>query len=205
MTTGPSVRLADLTKDEFAEAMRRGRWLLLPFGAVEAHGPHLALGTDMIDAAHVCRRVAERVGGLVAPALPYGVCRTMRRFPGTVSLSPATLGAVVREVVAEYVRHGARRATRTPDEGNVRAMRDVVADVRPVSDEAMLAAVGHLLLAEHVVAEPAGAAPIAAFLQSGRPSRRHLVLLVTGANIASVTLRRATCEVPPGAARPAGT
>lgn len=103
------ICLADLTKDEFAEALRRGPWLLLPFGAVEAHGPHLALGADLIEAKHVCAAVAERVNGLVAPALPYGICRTMRNFPGTVSLTPATFTAVVREVVEEYVRHGATR------------------------------------------------------------------------------------------------
>jgi creatinine amidohydrolase len=103
------ARLADLTMDELADALARGPWLLLPFGAVEAHGPHLALGTDTIDAKHVCTAVAERVGGLVAPTLPYGVCRTMRNLPGTVSLTPATFAAVVREVVTEYVRHGARR------------------------------------------------------------------------------------------------
>lgn len=103
------IRVADLTRDEFAEAMARGAWLLLPFGTVEAHGPHLGLGTDLIDAVRICAAVAARVGGLVAPGMPYGVCRTMRHFPGTVSLTPGTFGAVVREVVLEYVRHGARR------------------------------------------------------------------------------------------------
>ncbi len=102
-------RLAELTKDEFATAMREGRWLLLPFGAVEAHGPHLPLATDLLQAEHLCAAVAEGINGLVAPALPYGVCRTFRNFPGTVSLTPATLQAVVREIIAEYVRHGGRK------------------------------------------------------------------------------------------------
>jgi creatinine amidohydrolase len=103
------AQVADLTKDEFAQAMRDGRWLLLPFGTIEQHGPHLPLGTDLFWAEHVCRAVAPRVGGLVAPAIPYGVCRTMRNFPGTVSLTPPTLTALTREILAEYVRHGARR------------------------------------------------------------------------------------------------
>ena len=89
--------------------MLRPVWLLLPFGAVEGHGPHLALGTDLIDAARVCAAVAERIAGLVTPAVPYGVCRTMHNLPGTISLTPGTFTALVREVVAEYVRHGARR------------------------------------------------------------------------------------------------
>jgi creatinine amidohydrolase len=108
--TGPSrFRVAHLTTDEFAAALREGRWLLLPFGAVEQHGPHLPLGTDLLAAEHVAAAVAEQVDGLVAPGVPYGVCRTMRGFPGTVSLTVATFEAVVREVVAEYVRHGARK------------------------------------------------------------------------------------------------
>lgn len=109
MPDTPRFRLADLTRDEFAQAMREGRWLLLPFGSVEQHGPHLPLGTDLFCAEHVCLAVAERTNGLVAPGFPYGVCRTMRNFAGTVSLSPETLASVVREILAEYVRHGARK------------------------------------------------------------------------------------------------
>jgi creatinine amidohydrolase len=105
----PENRIAHLTKDDFATAVAAGRWVFLPFGAVEAHGPHLPLGTDLLEAEHVCAAAAARVGGLVAPGLPYGVCRTMRNFPGTLSLQVPTFQAVVREVVGEYVRHGARK------------------------------------------------------------------------------------------------
>ena len=90
-------------------AMRAGRWLLLPFGSVEQHGPHLPLGTDLFYGEHVCLAVAEQVNGLVAPGFPYGICRTMRNFPGTVSLSPETFTPMLREVLAEYVRHDARK------------------------------------------------------------------------------------------------
>jgi creatinine amidohydrolase len=127
-----SGRLVDLTKDEFAAAVGAGAWLLLPFGSVEAHGPHLGLGADTIDAAHVCRRVAERIGALVAPTVPYGVCRTMRNFPGTVSLTASTFVAVVREVVGEYVRHGARRLalySGHAEPGQLEALREAVVPV----------------------------------------------------------------------------
>lgn len=102
-------RVTDLTRDEFAQAMTEGRWLLLPFGAVEQHGPHLPLGTDFLYAEHVCLAVAERVHGLVAPGFPYGICRTMRNFAGTISLSPGTFTPLLREILSEYVRHGARK------------------------------------------------------------------------------------------------
>lgn len=129
MATNDRIHLAELTKDEFAAAMQAGRWVLLPFGTVEAHGPHLPLATDLLQAEHICGAVAERVNGLVAPALPYGVCRTFRNFPGTISLTPATLGAVVQEVVAEYARHGARKfalITGHAEPAQLEAMREAV-------------------------------------------------------------------------------
>jgi creatinine amidohydrolase len=121
--------LANLTKDEYAEAMRQGRWILVPFGTVEQHGPHLPLGADLYYAEHICSAVAEQLNGLVAPALPYGVCRSMRHFPGTISLSPATLTAIVREVVTEYVRHGGRKfalITGHAEGAQMEALRDAV-------------------------------------------------------------------------------
>jgi len=121
--------LAGMTKDEFAAAMQQGRWILLPFGTVEQHGPHLPLGTDLFYAEHICSAVAGRITGLVAPAQPYGVCRSMRNFPGTISLTPATLTAVVREVMEEYVRHGARKfalITGHAESAHMEAMREAV-------------------------------------------------------------------------------
>lgn len=103
------MRVADLTRDDYSAAVREGRWLLLPLGSTEQHGPHLPLGTDFLYAEHVCGLVADRVGGLIAPGIPYGVCRTMRNVPGTISLSPPTLTALLREILAAYVRHGARK------------------------------------------------------------------------------------------------
>lgn len=100
---------ARLTMQEFAEAMARGAWLLLPVGTTEEHGPHLPLGSDMLQAEFVASSVASAVDGVVAPGLAYGVCRTTRNFPGTVSLSFHTFETLVREVLEGYVKTGARR------------------------------------------------------------------------------------------------
>ena len=82
-------------------------------------------------------------------------------------------------------------ATRTPEAENVQAIRRLVDEVRLVSDEQMLAASRHLLLEEHLVAEPAGAAACAAILQNEWNFEGHVVALVTGANVTSEILRRA--------------
>jgi len=82
-------------------------------------------------------------------------------------------------------------ATRTPEAENVQAIRRLVDEVRLVSDEQMLAAIRHLLLEEHLVAEPAGAAACAAILQNEWNFEGHVVALVTGANVTPEILRRA--------------
>jgi threonine dehydratase len=85
-------------------------------------------------------------------------------------------------------------ATRTPVEENVRDVRDLVDDVQLVGEEEMLAAIRHLLLQEHVLAEPAGAAATAALLRNPRLYQdRQIVLIVSGANISEEVLRAAIC------------
>ena len=72
---------------------------------------------------------------------------------------------------------------------NVAAICELVDDVRAVSEEELLAAIEHLQARERVTAEPAAAAPTAAYLEEPDPAPTS-VLLVTGANIAPDVLRR---------------
>ena len=71
----------------------------------------------------------------------------------------------------------------------------MVDDMRLVTDDAMVAAVGHLIFREHLVVEPSGAAPVAALVNELKLRPLGLeapaVLLVTGGNIPPAVLRRA--------------
>jgi len=91
-----------------------GAPVLLPVGATEQHGPHLPLGTDALLASAVAEGVAQKVGGIVAPALAYGFksqpkCGGGQHFTGTTSLDAATLVATVHDTVREFHRHGLRK------------------------------------------------------------------------------------------------
>jgi threonine dehydratase len=81
-------------------------------------------------------------------------------------------------------------ATRTPEAANVRDVKSLVDDVVLVSDEQLLRAIETLLLEEHVLAEPAGAASTAALLQ-GASCGDRVALVVSGANISREVLKRA--------------
>ncbi|MDD5641888.1 MAG: creatininase family protein [Syntrophales bacterium] len=96
----------DLTMPDFEAAREKRRTVIIPVGSLEEHGPHLPLGTDLFHALELARRVAEETGALVAPPLFYGVCRSTREHPGTVSISGDTLRALVKDLGREFMRQG---------------------------------------------------------------------------------------------------
>jgi creatinine amidohydrolase len=87
---------------------------LLPVGALEAHGPHLPLATDVIIAEGLCRRAAaalEADGRMVAiaPAIVYSVTDYAGGFAGTAGIPPEVATAHVRAVVTALATTGFRR------------------------------------------------------------------------------------------------
>lgn len=101
--------LDDVTMPEYERGLARSRTVLIPFGSLEEHGAHLPLCTDTLQVVEVCRRVGERTGAHVAPAVAYGVCRSTRNHPGTVGVTTATLRALAVDIVRDFHRHGMRR------------------------------------------------------------------------------------------------
>ena len=67
-------------------------------GALEQHGPHLPLATDTVMASALARRIAERVGALLLPAMPFGDAWNNSGFAGTISLSPETVAAIAADI-----------------------------------------------------------------------------------------------------------
>ncbi|RXZ73243.1 creatininase family protein [Agromyces albus] len=81
---------------------------ILPFGALEQHGPHLPLGTDTVTAAEVARRLAQRLDAVLLPPLHYGETWNNAGYPGTLSLSPATVTAIAVDLGRSLAASGAR-------------------------------------------------------------------------------------------------
>jgi threonine dehydratase len=99
-------------------------------------------------------------------------------------------GRVVTTETCDTIADGL--ATYVPLASNVRAIRELVDDVALVSEDEMLQGIRMLLFEEHLVAEAAGAAALAAFMQNQTAyAGRKVVLLVSGSNIPHELLRRA--------------
>jgi len=95
-----------LTSREFERLAGTKPLVIVPFGSVEEHGPHLPLCTDAFQAEAVATRVAGRFGALVCPAVRYGESRSTRNFPGTLSLSSETVRGLAQDIVSELARNG---------------------------------------------------------------------------------------------------
>ena len=89
-----------LTWTEIAGLRRQGaETCLLPVGATEQHGPHLAVGMDSANAELLCDSVSAKTGVPVLPAIRYGCSLGhSRRWPGTISLQPNTLTETVAQI-----------------------------------------------------------------------------------------------------------
>src|SRR5271169_4015562 len=56
-----SVHWEELTAADFREGIHRSQGTcLLPFGILEKHGPHLPLGTDLLDVRYAALHAAEQ-------------------------------------------------------------------------------------------------------------------------------------------------
>lgn len=102
--------LADMTSPEFKEALRTVEAAIIPTGANEQHGPHLALNTDIANAYAMALRIAERLHPrvVVVPPLPFGISPHHMAFPGTITLRPPTFLAVLEDVMSSMKEHGLR-------------------------------------------------------------------------------------------------
>jgi len=132
----PVVKMVELTFEDARKLIEIGAVGLLPTGACEAHGPHLPLSTDVIIAEAAAERAAlalhdEGKAALVLPPITYGVTEYAQGFGGTISISDATMRAMVRDVIGGALRAGLRgvvvcNAHLEPE--NIAALRGAVED-----------------------------------------------------------------------------
>jgi creatinine amidohydrolase len=104
-------KLADMTWEEARDQARAGAIAILPVGAIEAHGPHLPLMTDVVIASAMAEAAAEELvdrdrGAVLLPPICYTAAGFAAGFAGTMSVSPATVTATIVDVVRSLASHG---------------------------------------------------------------------------------------------------
>lgn len=103
--------LPKMTWPEIEKALETANVALIPIGAQEQHGFHIAEGCDSYRAEAFCALLAKRSFPkvVVAPTINYGVSPHHMDFPGTVTLRPETLIAMLEDIVHSLKQHGIQK------------------------------------------------------------------------------------------------
>jgi creatinine amidohydrolase len=103
------MRLDMMTWEEVAAYLTRHDAAILPVGSTEQHGPIGLIGTDALCATAVAEGLGDRAGAIVLPPVAYTPAPFNMAFPGTVSVSEATFGALLGDIVTALATQGFRR------------------------------------------------------------------------------------------------
>src|SRR5580765_3453667 len=105
-----SVHWEELTASDFREGVHRSAGVcLLPFGILEKHGPHLPLGTDLLDVRYAALHAAEQEYAVVFPEYYFGQIAEARHEPGTIAYSRNLQLALLQETTDEMARNGCKK------------------------------------------------------------------------------------------------
>jgi creatinine amidohydrolase len=105
-----SVQWEELTGPDFVQAIARaGGTCLLPIGILEKHGPHLPLGTDLLNVRKVSIDAAQQEYAVVFPAYYFGQIFEARHEPGTMAYSLELQLKLLQETTNEMSRNGCKK------------------------------------------------------------------------------------------------
>lgn len=104
------VKLEELTAPDFIKAVEKaGKVCLIPIGVMEKHGPHLPLGTDLIDIKEISLRAAKEEYCIVFPDYYFSQIYEAKHQPGTIAYSTTLVWNVLQETCDELARNGIKK------------------------------------------------------------------------------------------------
>ena len=102
---------------------------IIPVGSVEQHGPHLPVMTDWAIAMDLGRRVAEKMGAFLVPALPISTCREHMGKKGSVWMESTTFYQMMYDIVMSLKTQGFKRVAFVITHGGIFVMGPLVRDL----------------------------------------------------------------------------
>jgi creatinine amidohydrolase len=108
--TTPLVKWEELAAADFARAIQQSQGTcILPIGILEKHGPHLPLGTDLLNIRYVSVAAAQQEFAVVFPEYYFGQIFEARHEPGTVAYSAKIQLELLQETADEMARNGCKK------------------------------------------------------------------------------------------------
>lgn len=104
------VRWEELTGPDFVKAIQQAQGTcILPIGILEKHGPHMPIGSDLLNARYVALHAADQQYAVVFPEYYFGQIAEARQEPGTVSYSRELQLALMQATTDEMARNGCKK------------------------------------------------------------------------------------------------
>ena len=105
-----STHWEELTADDFRRAIQQGKGTcMLPFGILEKHGPHLPLGTDLLNVRYASLHAADQEYAIVFPEYYFGQIFEAKHEPGTIAYSREMELQLLQETTDEMARNGCKK------------------------------------------------------------------------------------------------
>jgi creatinine amidohydrolase len=105
-----STKWEELTAGDFKQAIVQAQGTcLLPFGILEKHGPHLPIGTDLLNVRYVSEHAAQQEYAIIFPQYFAGQIFEAKHEPGTIAYSPDLQLRLLQETTDEMARNGCKK------------------------------------------------------------------------------------------------
>jgi creatinine amidohydrolase len=105
-----STRWEELTAGDFVKGIQQSKGVcLLPFGIIEKHGPHLPLGTDLLNVRYAAEHAADQEYAVIFPSYYFGQIFEAKHEPGTVAYSVDIQLHLLQETTDEMARNGCKK------------------------------------------------------------------------------------------------
>jgi creatinine amidohydrolase len=105
-----SPKWEELTGPDFIQAIHQSQGVcVLPFGILEKHGPHLPIGTDLLDVRFAVMNAVKQEYAVVFPEYYFGQIFEAKQQPGTVAYSLSTQLTLLQETADEMARNGCKK------------------------------------------------------------------------------------------------
>lgn len=123
--------LPEMTWPEVKEALQTVKIAIIPLGAHEQHGPHMAESCDAVLATEMGKKLTEKLfpDALMTPTINMGISQHHINFPGTISLEPSTLIAILRDMMKSLKHHGIQKFLILNSHGGNQSTLGVAANV----------------------------------------------------------------------------
>jgi creatinine amidohydrolase len=104
------ARWDELTASDWPKALAQsGETCILPIGILEKHGPHVPIGSDLIQVREWAGRATKKEYAVVFPDYFYGQINEARHQPGTFALPEKIVWDLLEATCDEIARNGFKK------------------------------------------------------------------------------------------------